>query len=142
MRAGHVSVNDIRSLVQRVSDSLPHMHEDIVRVVDVLGAIIPVPILFCSTWEVSVVPSTYPSSPTPMAQGFDRIIKAYAQDRPGSYYVQRGDYHVLRAEDSQIIDPSELATIVSAGMVLEISIILRQETTHRIIRALVPDATL
>jgi hypothetical protein len=62
-----------------------------------------------------------------VAQGFDHILRGYFKDRIGQDYVERGDYHVLRAEDSQVINPSELASTVEPGMVIEMSIILRQK---------------
>ena len=40
--------------------------------------------------------------------------------------MRRDDYEVIRAEDSQIVDPSKLASMVEPGTVLEISIFLRQ----------------
>ena len=45
--------------------------------------------------------------------------------------MKRGDYEVIRPEDGQIISRSDLATAVEPGMVLEISIILRQNKTYQ-----------
>jgi hypothetical protein len=76
------------------------------------------------------------SSPDPsgytlynIQQEFDFIIKAYChKNRFGDSHVRRDDYEVIRADDNQIIDPSELASTVEPGMVLEISIFLRRST--------------
>jgi Ubiquitin-like domain len=62
-----------------------------------------------------------------VGQGFDRIIKAYFHDRPGARYVERGDYRISSAEDGQVVGPSQLTSAAEAGIVLEMSIILRQE---------------
>ena len=62
-------------------------------------------------------------------QGFDYIIKGYFKNRIGHSYIERGDYHVLRTQDSQIIPPEELASSVEPGMVMEMSIIMRQTLT-------------
>jgi hypothetical protein len=42
--------------------------------------------------------------------------------------VERGDYQVLRAEDSQMINRSEFARMVEPGMLLEMTIVMRQNT--------------
>ena len=54
------------------------------------------------------------------------MIKGYCcKNRFRDSDVGRDDYEVIRAQDSLIIDPSELGRIVEPGMVLEISIFLR-----------------
>jgi hypothetical protein len=63
-----------------------------------------------------------------LQQDFDRIIRAYfPNDRVGSRHIQQGNYYVSRAGSSQIIRPSELGNSVEAGMVLEMSVVLRRE---------------
>jgi hypothetical protein len=88
--------------------------------------------MFCATWEVG------PSRPqihlviylVKFYQEFDFIIKGYCRkNRSGDSYVRRDDYEVMRAQDSRIIVPSKLASTVEPGMVLEISIFLRQNAT-------------
>lgn len=59
-------------------------------------------------------------------QELDHIIKGYSNDSPGSRFVKRGEYQVLRTEDSRIIRRSEFDFTVKAGMKLEISIIIRR----------------
>ena len=49
----------------------------------------------------------------------------------GVSYIKRGDYEVIRAEDSQIIGPSELASMVQPGMKLKISIVMRQRVADQ-----------
>jgi hypothetical protein len=46
--------------------------------------------------------------------------------------VTHNDYEVIRGEDNQIIAPSDLARMVEPGMVLEISIFLRENTADEI----------
>jgi len=55
MQAGLVSIEDVRSALRQRSRSLDHVHDSIVLVVDHLGMVIPIPILFCSTWKVGFV---------------------------------------------------------------------------------------
>jgi hypothetical protein len=45
--------------------------------------------------------------------------------------VRWGDYEVIRAEDGQVVQPSEFASTVVPGMVLEIGIILRQNESFQ-----------
>jgi hypothetical protein len=49
----------------------------------------------------------------------------------GVSYIERGAYEVIRAEDSQIIGPSELASMAQPGMKLEISIVMRQRVADQ-----------
>jgi hypothetical protein len=42
--------------------------------------------------------------------------------------VERGDYQIIRGEDSQTIDPLEFAGTVEPGMIVEMSIVLREKT--------------
>ena len=58
-------------------------------------------------------------------------MNGYCKDRVGSCFIERGDYQVLRAEDSQVIGPSEFATTVKSGMVLELSIVMHQTTSYQ-----------
>jgi hypothetical protein len=45
--------------------------------------------------------------------------------------VERGDYQMIRAADSQTIDPSEFASTVAPEMKFEMSIILRKTTVFQ-----------
>jgi hypothetical protein len=42
--------------------------------------------------------------------------------------VERGDYEILRAEDSQMINRSEFGSMVEPEMVLEMIIVVRKST--------------
>jgi hypothetical protein len=77
-------------------------------------------------------------SPTLPNQDFNHIITGYCKNRAGNRYVERGDYHVVRAKDNKKISPSELAMEVQSGMVLEMSIILRQRATFLASRRMCP----
>jgi hypothetical protein len=59
-------------------------------------------------------------------QDFHYVIKGYCKDSFGWRFVERGDYEVMHTENSQAINRSELGTVVESGMILEMSIILRQ----------------
>jgi hypothetical protein len=64
-------------------------------------------------------------------QDFDYIVQVHCKDRVGINFIERGDYEVLHAEDSEIIGPSELASTVAPGMKLEMSIVMRQSTADQ-----------
>jgi hypothetical protein len=51
-------------------------------------------------------------------------MNGYCRNRPGSRFVERGDYEVMRATDSQIITHSEF--VVESGMTLAMAILMRQ----------------
>jgi hypothetical protein len=59
------------------------------------------------------------------SQQFDCIVKAYCKGRIGERYVERGDYHLLRASDNQDVARESLARAVEPGTVLEMSMILQ-----------------
>ena len=85
--------------------------------------------MFCGTWKAGLCRLWLHQAIYLMkiSQEFDFVFKSYCRkNRFGDRHVRRDDYEVIRAQDSQIIDPSELATTVEPGMVLEISIFLRQ----------------
>jgi len=60
---------------------------------------------------------------------FDYIINGYCRDRFGNRFVERGDYEILRADDSRMINRSEFANAVEPGMVFEMSIVMRRSET-------------
>lgn len=62
---------------------------------------------------------------------FNYVINGYCKDRAGNRFIERGDYQIIRAEGSRVIGPSAFARTVEPGMVLEISIILRQATAFQ-----------
>lgn len=98
---------------------------------DHLGRNIRIPTEFCSTWKVDiniVCPRPRVSSHV-SCQGFNNIINGFCKDRAGSSFIERGDYKLIRPEDSQVIDPSEFLGTVVSGMVLEMSVIMRQESS-------------
>lgn len=45
--------------------------------------------------------------------------------------MERGDYQVIRAADSQTIDPSEFASMIVPEMKFEMSIIVRKTATFQ-----------
>jgi hypothetical protein len=103
-------------LLQPHLSFLRHIPMDAVQVVDHLGRIQPVPILFCSTWQVRF----------DFVQEFDYIINGYSKGRPGSCFIEQGDYELLHPQDSQTVSHSEFATVVKSGMPLDMGIIKRQ----------------
>jgi len=103
-----------------------------ILVVDQLGETIRVPIMFCSTWKVGYCQLHIRLAKRHchllnVEQEFDFMIKGCCRkNRFGDQAIMRDDYEVIRAQDSQIINPPDLGRMVEAGMVLEISIFLRQ----------------
>ena len=79
----------------------------------------------CELYFVSVNLLTF------SAQDFDHIVRFHCRDRAGVDFIERGDYHVIRSGDSQMISRSEFANMVESGMKLEMSIVLRQKTANQ-----------
>ncbi|KAF7969335.1 hypothetical protein HWV62_27727 [Athelia sp. TMB] len=90
--------------------SLRHIKVDMLMVVDHLGRNLPVPMMFCHNW-----------------QDFHLVIAGHCSNFAGDSIIQRGDYQILKSEDGQAINRSELSTIVQPGMTVEMSIVLRQQ---------------
>ncbi|KDR72524.1 hypothetical protein GALMADRAFT_228816 [Galerina marginata CBS 339.88] len=81
--------------------------DNTIDVVDPLGETIPVPILFCGTWEA-----------------FDHVLKGFSRNRVGQHYIDQGDYQIVKPNDNKIVSRSELCK-VKEGDTVEMSIILR-----------------
>jgi hypothetical protein len=62
---------------------------------------------------------------------FDYVINGYCKNRIGDSFIERGDYQVVRAEDTRVINPSEFAAKVKSGMKVEISIVLRRNADFK-----------
>jgi len=97
--------------VSQGPSSLQHIRGNHIIVVDHLGRNIPIPTGFCSTWK-----------------DFNNIINGYCKNRAGSGFIERGDYRLIRSEDSQVISRSRFASTVVSGTTLEMSIVVRQES--------------
>ncbi|KIM85575.1 hypothetical protein PILCRDRAFT_338021 [Piloderma croceum F 1598] len=110
LQAGRVSLARFHTLLTRRLPFLSHIKLNTVTVVSHLGDVIPVPSIFCSTWE-----------------DFHHIINGHCKGRFGNRFVARGDYMLIQADNSQVIIPSECASQVESGMVLEMSIVLRDD---------------
>jgi hypothetical protein len=52
MRAGPVPLSRLLNALRQNSSSLEHIREHTITIIDHLGTNIPMPFLFCSTWEV------------------------------------------------------------------------------------------
>lgn len=50
--ANDISLKQFRALLTERLPSLGHIQVNAVKVVDHLGRIVPIPTVFCSTWEV------------------------------------------------------------------------------------------
>lgn len=56
------------------------------------------------------------------------MITGHCRSVAGHVLVQRGDYRILKQDDDRVITPSELSTAIHPGMIVEMSIVLRQQT--------------
>ncbi|KDR80918.1 hypothetical protein GALMADRAFT_241464 [Galerina marginata CBS 339.88] len=86
--------------------SIRSIQDKTINVVDPLGETIPVPILFCLDWDA-----------------FHHILQGFSRNRIGQRYVDQGDYEIVRPDNDQVIDRSDLCK-VKAGETIEISIVL------------------
>ncbi|KIM74362.1 hypothetical protein PILCRDRAFT_828352 [Piloderma croceum F 1598] len=110
LHAGLATLQRFHGFNHQILPSLYHIKLNTVDVLNHLGEIIPVPTIFCSTWK-----------------DFHYIVQVHCRNRVGIDFIERGDYEVICAENSQIVRPSELAHTVQPGMKLEMSILLRPE---------------
>ncbi|KZP12973.1 hypothetical protein FIBSPDRAFT_936589 [Athelia psychrophila] len=108
-QAEAVALADFYSLLQQEWASLRHIKVDTVIVVDHLGRNLPVPKIFCNSW-----------------QDFHVVISGFCRTLAGDALIQRGDYSILTPDDDQIIDRSKISSLVHAGMTVEMSVVLRQ----------------
>ncbi|KZP08602.1 hypothetical protein FIBSPDRAFT_938930 [Athelia psychrophila] len=106
-----VVLADFYSLFEQEAASLRHIPLDAVIVIDHLGRNLPMPTMFCNSW-----------------QDFHVVIAGYCKSVAGDALVQRGDYRILNRDDSQVITPAELSTVIHPGMTVEMIIVLRQQT--------------
>ncbi|KZP08415.1 hypothetical protein FIBSPDRAFT_262250 [Athelia psychrophila] len=110
-QGGNTALAEFYSLFAQESASLRHIHIDTVIVIDHLGRNLPVPTIFCKSW-----------------QDFHAVIVGYCESFAGDSLVQRGDYRILKQDNNQYIAPSELSTTIRPGMTVEMSIVLRERT--------------
>ncbi|KDR72523.1 hypothetical protein GALMADRAFT_252652 [Galerina marginata CBS 339.88] len=78
-----------------------------IDVVDPLGEILPIPTLFCGTWEA-----------------FDHVLKGFSRNRVGQHYVDQGDYQIVHPNNDKTVNRSDLYKL-KEGETVEMSIILR-----------------
>lgn len=124
----HVSLQKFHVLLGQNLPSLSRIQVNTVQVVDHLGRILPVPIQFCSTWKVFLLSAIRSANGLATCQDFDYIINGYCKGHFGSRFVQRGDYIVICSKDGQIIDRSAFPKAANSGIILELSILIRQKT--------------
>ncbi|PPR01807.1 LOW QUALITY PROTEIN: hypothetical protein CVT26_013166 [Gymnopilus dilepis] len=98
--------------LQNASSSMTRIKDNTIQVVDLLGDIIPVSMLFCSSWE-----------------SFHHILKGYSTNRIGQDYVDRGDYEIVGPDNDTIISSSNFARAVKEGETYEMSVVFRPHAT-------------
>ena len=55
------------------------------------------------------------------------MITGFCTSFAGEEIIQRGDYRLLKPDDDQVIQPSNLYIVAQAGKTLEMSIVLHQQ---------------
>ena len=100
--AGFVSLNRFHDIYSRRLTSLYHIK---LNSVDIVSHLTPIPTIFCSTSKVCnlFLVSHRLGLYIFISQDFDYVFQLYRRDSVGIEFIERGDYEVLRAEDSQII---------------------------------------
>jgi len=102
------SRDQVRSMQRQIPASVGYTRENGVELIDALGERTIFPMEFCRTSEK-----------------FGAFLRALFLDRPGQQRVERGDYDLTRDEDKQVIRAEEWNTLITPGMVLRMSMILR-----------------
>ncbi|KAF7977373.1 hypothetical protein HWV62_3975 [Athelia sp. TMB] len=54
-------------------------------------------------------------------------MAGYCVKSVGGPLIQRGDYKILKPDDDQIIDPSQIGTVLQPGVTVEMGIVLREQ---------------
>ncbi|KDR77983.1 hypothetical protein GALMADRAFT_244947 [Galerina marginata CBS 339.88] len=102
-------LNEGQSFIRNGTHSIRSIKDHTIDVVDPLGETLPVPTLFCVTWEA-----------------FDHILKGFSKNRIGQRYVEQGDYQIVRPRNNNVIGHSDICK-VKDGETIEMSIILRSK---------------
>ncbi|KAJ6529183.1 hypothetical protein DFH09DRAFT_1185384 [Mycena vulgaris] len=107
-------VHACRDSIQELSTMLRpvpcHILEDMVFIVDPLGDVIRVSMIYGLKYE-----------------DLHRIIQAYyPQDRAGSRHISEGSYNLLHSNDGLILPLSKSSMKLRAGMTFEMSMVLRE----------------
>ncbi|KDR66499.1 hypothetical protein GALMADRAFT_232554 [Galerina marginata CBS 339.88] len=101
----HATINSFSSIIR--------IKNDTIDVLDHLGDIIPMPTLFCSTWET-----------------FNHVVKGYCRNRIGQSYIERGNYQILRSNGDQVTHHADFTRMVEEGETVEMSIIVQPSVEH------------
>ncbi|KAJ7695353.1 hypothetical protein B0H17DRAFT_1198596 [Mycena rosella] len=106
VRACRDSIQELSTMLKPVPH---HILEDMVFIVDPLGDIIRVSMIYGLKYE-----------------DLHRIIRAYyPTDRAGSRHISEGAYHLLHSDDGLISQPSKSTFKLRTGMTLEMSMVLQ-----------------
>ncbi|KZP13559.1 hypothetical protein FIBSPDRAFT_131739 [Athelia psychrophila] len=101
-------------LFKQESTSLQHIRIDTVIVIDHMARHLPVPTVFCKSW-----------------QDFNVVITGFCKYSAGGMLIQRGAYRILSSDDEEFINPTDISTVLQPGMTLEMSIVLREPAAER-----------
>ncbi|KZP09482.1 hypothetical protein FIBSPDRAFT_239273 [Athelia psychrophila] len=112
--ADFAALHNFCLLFKQESTSLQHIRIDTVIVVDHLARHLPVPTIFCKLW-----------------QDFNIVITGFCKDSAGGMLIRRGDYRILSSDDEEFTNPLEIATVLQPGMIVEMSIVLREPVAER-----------
>ncbi|KAJ6590719.1 hypothetical protein DFH09DRAFT_1274138 [Mycena vulgaris] len=107
VRACRDSIQELSTMLKPVPH---HILEDMVFIVDPLGDVIRVSMIYGLKYE-----------------DLHRIVQAYyPHDRAGSRHISEGSYHLLHSNDGLVLPLSKLGLKLRAGMTLEMSMVLRE----------------
>ncbi|KAJ7585274.1 hypothetical protein C8J56DRAFT_145077 [Mycena floridula] len=111
MRIGFVSIQTIARRLER-APSVSRFTEKTITVLDVLGAVIPVPISFCSSWEA-----------------FNHIVQSYFIGRKGQKHVANGRYVLFDKASNRLVDKTSFRE--DGGTELEMILLLDYGLTEQ-----------
>ena len=129
VRAQNISSADFNRLLQQGPPFLRHIQVSKITVIDHLGRNIPIPIIFCSAWQVRCDRKYIVSSYIFVYQDFYVFISELCKGSAGHEFIERRDFRMLH--NNKFIDPLEFPDRVVSGMTIEMSIILRQRTSSQ-----------
>ena len=127
------SLHDFYNYLERGPESIRNIHVPTVEVTDHLRRVLPIPLIFCSTWEVDIHMLGIPTfvrwhTHTVVTQSFDYIINCHCRNSVGYDFIRRGEYAMIDGQDNKVIHRSKFVESMRPGTKCEISIVMRQTT--------------
>ncbi|KAF7984964.1 hypothetical protein HWV62_9909 [Athelia sp. TMB] len=105
-----VAIIQFYSLLERDAPFLSRIKMDTVTVVDHLARDLPIPVMFCNSFE-----------------NFHIVLTGFCRYVVGNENVKRGEYRILQQADDQVIDRSQFSAVLLPGVTVEMSIVLLEK---------------